>query len=97
MFGICIYRAYADGEYMRMPYLCRCQAYGYALHILSFHFSRSDPKKGSSGSSQPRLALSGAETQHVPRSQLRFLPYVVFYPLTVTARSLPEKGGVVIP
>ncbi|AKZ86803.1 hypothetical protein SS42_21000 [Enterobacter hormaechei subsp. xiangfangensis] len=50
MFGICIYRAYADGEYMRMPYLCRCQAYGYALHILSFHFSRSDPKKGSSGS-----------------------------------------------
>ncbi|RTO45357.1 hypothetical protein EKN74_23130 [Enterobacter ludwigii] len=49
MFGICIYRAYADGEYMRMPYLCRCQAYGYALHILSFHFSRSDPKKGKAG------------------------------------------------
>jgi hypothetical protein len=36
------------------------------------------------------------ETQHVPRRQLPFF-YIVFIPCPATARSPPEKGGVVIP
>ncbi|QTA14346.1 hypothetical protein FYK20_26140 (plasmid) [Escherichia albertii] len=33
--GVCIYidMTYADGKYMRMPYLCRYHAYGYAWHL----------------------------------------------------------------
>ncbi|AUN65313.1 TPA: hypothetical protein MIU03_27150 [Klebsiella pneumoniae] len=50
MFGICIDMAYADGEYMRMLYLCRCHAYGYPSHMLSSLFSRSDPKNTKAGS-----------------------------------------------
>ncbi|MDU3756552.1 MAG: hypothetical protein E7G34_24195 [Klebsiella pneumoniae] len=65
MFRICIDVAYADGEYMRIPYLCRCQAYGYALHILSSLLSRSDPKKASSGSLRTPPARSGPATQDV--------------------------------
>ncbi|MEE7525867.1 hypothetical protein G8O16_21565 [Enterobacter roggenkampii] len=50
MQSICIVIAYADGKYMRMPHLCRCPAYGYVEPMLYSLFSRSDPKKGSSGS-----------------------------------------------
>ena len=35
---VCICKAYADGEYMRMFDLCRCQAYGYATPIYSSLF-----------------------------------------------------------
>lgn len=42
-------------------------------------------------------ARSGPMTQHVPLRQLHFLLYIVFTPCPVTARSPPEKGGVVIP
>lgn len=35
---ICICKAYADGEYMHMFDLCRCQAYGYATPIYSSLF-----------------------------------------------------------
>ena len=65
--------------------------------MLVSHFSRSDPKKGSSGSSSFPPARSGQETQHVPLAQLIFLLYIVFTPCPVTARAPPEKGGVVIP
>ncbi|MDU6133077.1 MAG: hypothetical protein E6639_25740 [Klebsiella pneumoniae] len=51
MQSICIVIAYADGKYMRMPHLCRCPAYGYVEPMLYSLFSRSDPKKGSPGSS----------------------------------------------
>ncbi|KVJ51201.1 hypothetical protein AWS30_10425 [Enterobacter hormaechei subsp. xiangfangensis] len=50
MQSICIVIAYADGKYMRMPHLCRCPAYRYVEPMLYSLFSRSDPKKGSSGS-----------------------------------------------
>ncbi|WP_117242741.1 hypothetical protein [Klebsiella pneumoniae] len=62
---VCIGKAYADGEDMRMSDLCRCRAYGYALHIYSSLFSRSDPKKGCSGSLRTPPARSGPETQDV--------------------------------
>lgn len=97
MFNICIVMSYADGKDMRMSDLCRCRAYGYALHIYSSLFSRSDPKKGSSGSSSPTLPPGGHETQDVLCLQLDFLLYVVFIPFPVTGRSAPEKGSVVIP
>ncbi|WP_181945722.1 hypothetical protein [Klebsiella pneumoniae] len=65
MQSICIVIAYADGKYMRMPHLCRCPAYGYVEPMLYSLFSRSDPKKGSSGSSFPSPGLSGPLTQDV--------------------------------
>ncbi|MGH0099352.1 hypothetical protein ACQ7NG_24935 [Escherichia coli] len=61
----CIGVTYADGRYMRMLYLCRCPAYGYVTPMLVSHFSRSDPKKGSSGSDSAPPARSGPETQDV--------------------------------
>ncbi|EFJ8793908.1 hypothetical protein AXA14_005227, partial [Escherichia coli] len=57
--------AYADGKYMRMPHLCRCPAYGYVEPMLYSLFSRSDPKKGSSGSDSAPPARSGPATQDV--------------------------------
>lgn len=45
----------------------------------------------------PSLARRDPLTQDVPLRQLRFLLYVVSLPCPVTARSPPEKGGVVIP
>ncbi|WP_192874489.1 hypothetical protein [Klebsiella quasipneumoniae] len=65
MQSICIVIAYADGKYMRMPHLCRCPAYGYVEPMLYSLFSRSDPKKASSGSSSPAPARRGPMTQYV--------------------------------
>ncbi|HBW8278011.1 TPA: hypothetical protein MFL73_004809 [Klebsiella pneumoniae] len=62
---VCIGKAYADGEDMRMSDLCRCRAYGYALHIYSSLFSRSDPKKGCPGSAFRPPARCGPATQDV--------------------------------
>ncbi|HAE4776174.1 TPA_asm: hypothetical protein G4H14_004536 [Salmonella enterica subsp. enterica serovar Poona] len=39
---------------MRMPALCRCVAYGYAVHIWFTHFSTADPKKGIAGTEVTR-------------------------------------------
>ncbi|WP_074425387.1 hypothetical protein [Klebsiella pneumoniae] len=65
MQSICIVIAYADGKYMRMPHLCRCPAYGYVEPMLYSLFSRSDPKKASSGSAFRPPARSGPATQDV--------------------------------
>ncbi|HHK9703064.1 TPA: hypothetical protein ACQZI0_005217 [Klebsiella pneumoniae] len=65
MQSICIVIAYADGKYMRMPHLCRCPAYGYVEPMLYSLFSRSDPKKASSGSDSAPPGRSGPATQDV--------------------------------
>ncbi|ECN1787259.1 hypothetical protein LE24_23050 [Salmonella enterica subsp. enterica serovar Heidelberg] len=65
MQSICIVIAYADGKYMRMSGLCRCGAYGYVEPMLYSLFSRSDPKKGSSGSASAPPGSSGPETQYL--------------------------------
>jgi len=62
---VCIGKAYADGEYMRMYELCRCQTYGYATPILTSYFFRWDPISGGSGSASAPPARSGQETQYV--------------------------------
>ncbi|TYF90860.1 hypothetical protein DJ536_21910 [Enterobacter hormaechei] len=55
----CIGFAYADAKGMRMPYLCRCLAYGYVMPILFFLFLREDPKKAKVGSPDySRVALA---------------------------------------
>lgn len=50
---------------MRMPYMCRCPAYGYARPILNSLFFRSDPKTGGSGSLRTPPARSGPAAQDV--------------------------------
>lgn len=56
-----------------------------------------DPKKGSPGSSENAPARGGAETQHVPLRQLRYLLYVVSVSCPMTARSPPEKCALLLP
>ncbi|MFG0645158.1 hypothetical protein [Leclercia adecarboxylata] len=55
-----------------------------------------DPKKGSPGSADRHSPPAGPETQHVPRYQLRFLPYVVFYGLFVSRRAAADNGDMFI-
>lgn len=86
---VCIGVTYADDWHMHMSALCRCAAYGYAVHILFSHFSTADPKNTSPGSARTALALSGTETQYVPLSQLHFILYIVSLPCPVTGRSPP--------
>ena len=62
---VCIGVTYADDWHMRMSALCRCAAYGYAVHILLSHFSTADPKTPSFGSSFASPALSAEKTQDV--------------------------------
>ncbi|HBZ1195262.1 TPA: hypothetical protein MJD80_25595 [Klebsiella pneumoniae] len=62
---VCIGVTYADDWHMRMSALCRCAAYGYAVHILLSHFSTADPKTPSSGSASAPPGRSGPETQDV--------------------------------
>ncbi|PXH34845.1 hypothetical protein DMQ64_27360 [Klebsiella pneumoniae] len=62
---VCIGVTYADDWHMHMSALCRCAAYGYAVHILFSHFSTADPKNTSSGSAGTAPARSGPETQDV--------------------------------
>ncbi|PWY13761.1 hypothetical protein DKM46_22865 [Klebsiella pneumoniae] len=62
---VCIGVTYADDWHMHMSALCRCAAYGYAVHILFSHFSTADPKNTSSGSAFRPPVRSGPETQDV--------------------------------
>ncbi|HBX6319897.1 TPA: hypothetical protein MH660_26415 [Klebsiella pneumoniae] len=62
---VCIGVTYADDWHMHMSALCRCAAYGYAVHILFSHFSTADPKNTSSGSASAPPGRSGPETQDV--------------------------------
>ena len=62
---VCIGVTYADDWHMRMSALCRCAAYGYAVHILLSHFSTADPKTPSSGSASAPPGRSGPETQYL--------------------------------
>ncbi|UNC63198.1 hypothetical protein CAY71_26050 (plasmid) [Klebsiella pneumoniae] len=62
---VCIGVTYADDWHMHMSALCRCAAYGYAVHILFSHFSTADPKNTSSGSLRTPPAHSGPATQDV--------------------------------
>ncbi|HBW8332099.1 TPA: hypothetical protein MIU43_19220 [Klebsiella pneumoniae] len=50
---VCIGVAYADDWHMRMSAICRCAAYGYAVHILFSHFSTADPKNTKIGNAVP--------------------------------------------
>ena len=92
MQSICIVIAYADGKYMRMPHLCRCPAYGYVEPMLYSLFSRSDPKKGSSGSAFRPPTRSGQETQHVQLHKLKILLYSVYSLPRDPARSSKNPG-----
>lgn len=84
MFSTCIGSVYADAQYMRIPTLCRCLAYGYVQPMLTSLFFREDPKKCSSGSSSPAPARSGRRCPY-PVFTVAFrrddTPYVVFYPV----------------
>lgn len=94
---VCIGVTYADDWHMHMSALCRCAAYGYAVHILFSHFSTADPKNTSSGSAGALPALSGQETQYAAVLLASLTLYVVSLPCPEIGRSAPEKGGVVIP
>ncbi|PWF48234.1 hypothetical protein BHT19_0028050 [[Kluyvera] intestini] len=46
----CICAVYACRTGLYRCHICRCVAYGYAVHILFSHFSTADPKKARPGS-----------------------------------------------
>lgn len=50
---------------MRIPDICRCQAYGYVMYRLLTLFLREDPKKGSPGSSSSSPVRRDPVTQDV--------------------------------
>lgn len=60
-----------------MPYICRCQAYGYVQHMYFSLFFRSDPEKGSPGSSILSTLPRALSPQHVPPIEWPVLLYVV--------------------
>ena len=89
---VCIGVTYADDWHMRMSALCRCAAYGYAVHILLSHFSTGDPKSPGSGSAFRPPTRSGQETQHVPLHKLKILLYSVYSLPRDPARSSKNPG-----
>ena len=80
-----------------MSGICRCGAYGYAVHILLSHFSTADPKNTSPGSSCTTPAIFGPETQNALLRKTDYLLYVVLLPLFLTRRTGPEKTALLIP
>ncbi|ECQ2317062.1 hypothetical protein D3F29_22970 [Salmonella enterica subsp. enterica serovar Havana] len=77
---VCIGVTYADDWHMRMSSLCRCAAYGYAVHILLSHFSTADPKTPSYGSSSPPHNATSCKHNMWCRIQLLMTLYVVSSP-----------------
>lgn len=71
MYSVCIGDAYADVMDMRMPDLCRCQAYGYVMYRLLTLFLREDPEKVSPGSSSSSPARRDPVTQDVASSSTK--------------------------
>ncbi|EFA4352074.1 hypothetical protein E2057_23900 [Escherichia coli] len=62
--------------------ICRCQPYGYAIHILVFFiFCNADPVSGSSGSADPSLPPAGPLSHYVVSSSADMTLYVVFLPV----------------
>lgn len=71
-------------------HICRCVAYGYAVHILFSHFSTADPKNTSYGSSSPSAQRYIPSAQHV-------VPHTVAHGTICCVVSLdcdaPRRGG----
>ncbi len=80
-----------------MPRICRCQAYGYVTPIYSSLFLRSDPKKGSPGSSSSSPARCSTETQDVASSSAKNLADIVLSTFPVPRRAGAEKTALLIP
>lgn len=94
---VCIGKAYADGEDMRMHDICRCQAYGYATPIhTSYLFplrsenSRFRIFKKSFVGQRPAGTVYGA-------SWIVFHHHVVFLALIVTRRAAADIAALLIP
>ncbi|HBX7705097.1 TPA: hypothetical protein MIG15_19750 [Klebsiella pneumoniae] len=52
----CICAVYACRTGLYRCHICRCVAYGYAVHILFSHFSTADPKNTKVGTSNVCLS-----------------------------------------